>query len=247
MALADNPSMVRTPGGSEIAVYRTGVSGKRIFVVGGFGGHSIAESPLGALIEAAGRFGARGTIVDISGTGKSVYRGELTMELWLHDVEHVYLHEGDGPAIWIGSSIGAWLMLLLQRRHPSWFLAMCALAPAWDWDTQYLRPALERGELQYKGEDVMVGVAPLSPALVSSMANHHVLGCGAIPAMSPLHVIHGERDAEAPFAASLELVGQLGAGATLEPLPGDDHGVSRLATVAARNGVERWLYGQVTK
>lgn len=245
MALADNPWFERTVLGSEIAAYRAGNSGKRIFVVGGLGGRSIAESPMGAFIEAAARFGARGTIVDISGTGKSVYRGDLTMDLWLGDLEHVYLREGPEPSIWIGASLGAWLMLLLQRRHPGWFVSMCALAPAWDWDTQFLEPGVESGALEFKGDDLMVGVAPLPRALVASMAAHHVLD-PPYKLSTVLHVIHGERDVEAPISASRQLASEFPGKVVLESLPEGDHGVARLATPESRKAFEKWLFEQVS-
>ena len=83
-------SFVRTPDGSEIAIYQAGSSGPSIFVVGGLGGRSIAASPMADMLAAAARHGARCTAVDISGTGGSKYRDELTMDLWLRDVDHVY-------------------------------------------------------------------------------------------------------------------------------------------------------------
>lgn len=247
MALADNPSMVSTPHGSEIAVYRAGTSGRHIFVVGGLGGRSIAQSPMGALVEAAARFGARGSVVDLSGTGKSGYRAQLTMDLWLRDLEHVFLGGGAGASIWIGSSIGAWLMLLLHRRHPEWFSAMCALAPAWDWDARFLLPGIADGTLRFEGTSLMVGIAPLPKVLVDSMAPHHVLD-STIDLRAPLHVIHGEGDREAPVAASIHLASlATGAGLTLDVLAGENHDVSRLATPAARNAIEPWLHRQVSK
>src|SRR4051812_6295267 len=124
-------SSFRTPDGSELAVYGAGSSGPRVFVVGGLGGRSIAASPMAGMLNAAARHGAQCTAVDISGTGASKYRGDLTMELWLRDIDFAYQKAPGGRAsLWVGSSIGAWLMLLMHRRHPERFRAMCALAPA---------------------------------------------------------------------------------------------------------------------
>jgi len=122
---------------------------------------------------------------------------------------------------------------------------MCALAPAWDWDTQFLKPGVESGALGFKGEDLMVGVAPLPRSLVDSMAAHHVFD-STFALATTFHVIHGERDVEAPIAASRQLASKFPGLVALESLPEGDHSVARLAAPASRMALEKWLFEQIS-
>ena len=235
-----------TPLGSRLAVYQAGSGAPHVFMVGGLGGRSLARSPAGTMLEAAARHGASGTIVDLSGTGGSKYAGELTMHTWISDVEHVYSRFARGASIWIGSSIGGWLMLLVHRRHPEWFKSMCALAPALDWDARFLQPGIRDGNLSIADDNLMVGVAALPMSLVRSMAIFRMLDAPLL-LRAPLHVIHGDEDREAPVDASRELLKAAhGAACELEIIPGEGHDVAKLGTRGSQKAFERWLYHQVT-
>jgi pimeloyl-ACP methyl ester carboxylesterase len=235
----------RTPLGSKIAAYRIGSADPQILVLGGYAGRSISESPMTSMLEAAAKFGCRGTMIDISGTGKSLFHGSNSMERWIGDVEHVYRKLGGGSSIWIGSSIGAWVMLLLNRLHPEWFRSMCALAPAIDWDTQFLIPGVQSGTLRIEGDYVMVGNAPLPTSLVNSMARHHILDA-PFHISAPLHIIQGALDVEARPQVAEKLSRHLsGAACTLERLPLDDHSVAKLGSQASFFAFERWLHHQL--
>lgn len=237
----------RTWSGSEVAVYQVGSSPRQMFVLGGLsaGGRSIADSPMGQMVEAAARNGVRGTILDLPGTGASRYQGALSMDVWLRDIEHVYRARSLGAAIWVGSSLGAWLMLLLHRRHPEWFVSMCALAPAVDWDREFLKPGFASGAVGHAAGDVTFGMATLPDSLFDSMNAHRVLGAPFAISV-PLHIIQGDRDTEALPEVSQRLSRHLtGDAVTIERLGDDDHGVAKLASKGSQVSFERWLYGQV--
>ena len=239
------PIFERTPLGSKIATYRIGSADPQILVLGGYVGWSISESPMTAMLEAAAKFGSRGTMVDLSGTAKSLIRDSNSMDLWIGDVEYVYSKLGGGSSIWVGSSLGAWVMLLMNRLHPEWFRSMCALAPAVDWDTHFLLPGVQSGTLPIEGDYIKVGVAPCPSSLVSSMARHHVLDA-PFRISAPLHIIPGDLDAEALPQVTARLCGHLeGAPCTLERLPADDHSVAKLGTKTSFFAFERWLYHEL--
>ena len=237
----------RTWSGSEVAIHQVGSSTRQMFVLGGLSaeGRSIADSPMRQMVEAAARHGVRGTILDLPGTGGSRYQGALTMDVWLRDIEHVYRARAGGESIWVGSSLGAWLMLLVHRRHPEWFVSMCALAPAIDWDREFLTPGFATDTVQRALGDVTFGEATLPDSLFDSMKFHRILGA-AFTIGVPLHIIQGDRDAQALLEVSQRLARHIGGSAvTLERLGDDDHGVAKLATKASQVSFERWLYGQV--
>ena len=233
------PSFVSTPTGAKIATYTKPGEGS-VFVVGGMSGHPISASPLAEALE---RATARCTMMDIASSGESRHGETFTMETWLRDIEHVFERGGGGaPAIWVGSSIGAWLMLLLHRRHPTWFTAMCGLAPALDWDTEYIAPGLRSGALAVNGPLIMRDGDPIAPGpLIASMAAHHLLGT-AMPLACPLHVIVGGRDDIAPADPVRRfLKATTGARCTAEFFADADHGLAKLAIPAARRRFEVWL------
>jgi pimeloyl-ACP methyl ester carboxylesterase len=226
--------------GSQVAIYRTGVSGPAVFVLGGLQGQSTAQTPIASILEAAAGFGARVAMMDLPGTGKSSYRGALTMELWLDDICEVYRSLEFKQGIWIGASLGAWLMLLLHRRNPAWFGSMCALAPAIDWDKNYVLPGIRSGKFTETQESVALGALKLPKSLVQSMSAHHVLDA-AFKIQVPLHIIQGERDDTALPDITKRLAIQLGAQCTLELLEDDDHALAKLATPTSLDRFARWL------
>jgi alpha-beta hydrolase superfamily lysophospholipase len=236
------PILVQSPTGATIATYDTGSQGKRVFVIGGMSGHPISESPLFESIRAAD---VRATFMDIASSGLSRHGPELTMDTWLRDVEHLYGVRVNDPAIWVGSSMGAWLMVLLHRRHPSWASAMCALAPAFDWDAEYVVPGLQRGTLKVSGGLVMADAEPIAPmALVQSMAAHHVIDA-RVALTSPLHIFVGGLDNTLrPERVQQFVKGSRGARCTGEYSPDAGHAIAKLAYPAARQRFEAWLASQ---
>ena len=142
-------SIVGTRSGAAIAVYEGG-SGVPVFAIGGMSATSFSASGAASILERVARKGAaRCVLMDLAAYGQSTAAGPgLTMDLWLQDIEEVFMARVGEPALWTGSSIGAWLMVLVHARRPEWFQAMCALAPAFDWDQQYAAPALRDGRVK---------------------------------------------------------------------------------------------------
>jgi pimeloyl-ACP methyl ester carboxylesterase len=240
-----------TTGGSRIAVYEAEGSGDgtRVFAVGGLAGRSVTDSPLGEALAEAAQAGARCTMVDIAWTGNSKrYTNPLSMELWLADVEFVFRKHVGQDAIWVGASIGAWLMLLLHKRHPAWFRAMCALAPAIDWDVQYLLPGIESRKLVMQDRFVVADGTQVVPStLVTSMPRNRVLD-RPLEIAAPLHIIQGGADEMASAAFSKQLSEHAtGTPVTFELLDGDDHGVAKLASARSRDRFKAWLLPQLAR
>ena len=119
-------------------------------------------------------------------------------------------------------------MLLAHRRNPQWFTAMCALAPALDWDAQYAGAA-----------------SMVSGEMLHSMPRHHVLA-EPFQLHAPLHVICGARDEVAPAQAVRRFIGaSRGARCTGELVAEGDHGVAKLRPPVVVSRYQYWLRAQL--
>ena len=236
-----------TSTGSTIAVGEAGAGPVPVFAVGGMSVSSFLDTPVRITLEDAARLNARCVMMDIAGSGGSTAPAGLVMETWIRDVEEIFAARVREPAIWTGASIGAWLMLIVHRRHPEWFRSMCALAPALDWDQRYIAPRLRDGRLGVI-DGIVVNpdaTAVASRELLISMAPHHVLR-DPVRLTAPLHIIAGAADEIAPAQAITQFVQRaVGSPCTGDILPGEDHGVAKLTSPLASMRYARWLRPQL--
>ncbi|MBC8024053.1 MAG: alpha/beta fold hydrolase [Burkholderiales bacterium] len=240
-------SQVATPRGSRVAVYEAGAErGTRILVVGGFTSRPVCEGPLVESLGKAISRGARCTMIDLASCGNSRCGGELTMDTWVEDLAFVAGARSDADTVFVGLSMGAWVMLALHQRERLPVRAMCALAPAIDWDAEYVWPGIERGRFRKDGKYVMTAEKRLLPvSLLESMEKFRLNG-KTFEARAPIHVIQGERDELVSFEAARKFArGATGSPCTFESLPEQDHQVSKLMTIPARLAFERWLLARV--
>jgi pimeloyl-ACP methyl ester carboxylesterase len=237
---------VATSAGSAIALQEGGEGPVRVFAIGGMSVSSFLDSPVRLALQDAGEKGARCAMMDIAGSGNSKAAPGLVMDTWVRDVEEVFQRHVNEPAIWTGASIGAWLMLIVHRRHPEWFRSMCALAPAFDWDQVYVGPRLRDGRLGVVDGTVVNAdaTALASSELLISMARYHVLR-EPLRLAAPMHVIFGAADEMAPADATRQYIERSEGLCTGDLLPGEDHGVAKLASPLAFARYLRWLQPQL--
>jgi pimeloyl-ACP methyl ester carboxylesterase len=235
-----------TSAGSTIALHEGGEGPVPVFAIGGMSVSSILDSPVHLALQDAAEKGARCVMMDIAGSGASKAPPGLVMDTWVRDVEEIFERHVREPAIWTGASIGAWLMLIVHRRHPEWFRSMCALAPAFDWDQRYVAPRLRDGRLGVIDGTVVNpdASAVASRELLISMAPYHVLR-EPVRLAAPMHVIFGAADEHAPADATRQLIERAQGSCTGELLPGEDHGVAKLASPLAFARYLRWLQPQL--
>ena len=237
------PQFVPTPSGATIALYEAGEGPRQLFMIGGRGGDPVTATPAAQAIEEAAALGLRVTWMEIAGCGASSRDRMPTMDGWIADVEHIFAERIGAPAIWVGSSIGAWLMLVVQAGNPGWFRSMCALAPAIDWDQQYVKPGLLAERLGFT--DIYVTTADGTPLIhrdtVVSMAPYHLLG-RELRLAAPLHVVYSGRDEMAP-AQPLRQFFARATGATCSAMfyPEGDHRVAKLDPAPVRAHFLQWL------
>lgn len=239
-------TVIQTPAGSQVAVYVAGEAGPHFFILGGWAGRSIKNTPLAQILaEFVMTRGMSCTFVDLPGTTNLQWiREPITMDLWLDDISYIYRARGIVKSIWIGASLGAWPMLLLNQRQPGWFAAMCALAPAIDWDTNYLLPGIAAGKLKEAGDLIFFEdsqALPFPRSLLASMSRFQ-LSDHPWQISAPLHIIHGCLDDVASSEISERLKSNLqGAPCSLDMLPGESHRVGKLTDQASQSCFANWL------
>jgi pimeloyl-ACP methyl ester carboxylesterase len=184
---------------------------------------------------------------DYSGHGHSEGRFEDgCIGDWLEQSLAVFERSTKGPQIVIGSSMGAWIALLLARRltekgESARLAGLILLAPAVDFtealmwesfDAATRRELLEKGVLPAKEPDH----GPVARRLIEEGRHHLMLG-GLIRAHARVHILQGMRDDVVPWRHALTIVEHLDADpVTLTFVADGDHRLSRpedLAQLAA--------------
>jgi len=222
--------------------------------LGGFrsemtGGKATALDAFGA------REGLAVTRLDYSGHGQS--GGDFlegTISRWLEECLAVFATT-TGPQIVVGSSMGGWLALLLNKalrtRGQARVKAIILIAPAVDMTEDLMReeftPAdfealATRGIIlqpsQYSDEPY-----PITAKLIEDGARHLLFG-GAIETGCPVTILQGGKDPDVPQEHALKLVTHLLSDpVTLTLIPDGDHRLSRdqdlrLLEGAVRRAVE---------
>jgi len=155
---------------------------------------------------------------DYSGHGRSGGRFEDgTISRWLDEAEAVYEAAAlDGPRVFIGSSMGGWISLLLARRlaergsgGPK---AIVLIAPAWDLTRLMFdrfppdaKDALERDGVFMRPSAYGREPYPITKALIED-GERHIFGEGPLALELSVRIIHGCEDADIPFQHSLALL-----------------------------------------
>jgi alpha-beta hydrolase superfamily lysophospholipase len=159
---------------------------------------------------------------DYSGHGRSGGAFEDgTISAWLAEAAGVFAAAlaPDVPAVFVGSSMGGWIALLLARRlaeegrRPPKGIVL--IAPAWDMTrlmrgrlTTQAREALERDGVFYRPSQYSAEPTAITKALLDD-GERHLLGGGPIPIEVPVRILHGCLDPDVPWRHSLDLMDAL--------------------------------------
>jgi pimeloyl-ACP methyl ester carboxylesterase len=156
---------------------------------------------------------------------------EGNLSLWLQDTLAVIDTLTEGPQILVGSSMGAWLMVLAALRRPARIKALIGIAAAPDFTDDFgvLSPA-QQHDLETKGFCEMPSHegAPykITQQFIEDSQQHRILN-GSISVDCSVHLLHGLADESVAWQQSVRLAEQLGSQAVeVLLLKGGDHRLS---------------------
>ena len=136
----------------------------------------------------------------------------------------------------VGSSMGGWQALLAARARPDQVLGIVGIAAAPDFTARLIEPKLSaeaRAMLardgRYEEPSPYGEPLPITARLLEDGRQHLVLDA-PLPIRCPVHLLHGQEDADVPWQLALELAAKLeSAAVTVELVKDGDHRLSRPA------------------
>jgi len=174
---------------------------------------------------------------DYSGHGASsgTFR-DGTITHWRDDALVVLDWLCRGPQVLVGSSMGAWIALLVARERLEKVAALLLIAPATDFTEALMwarmTPEIRR-QIMDEGEWLRPshygdGDYPITRALIED-GRRHLLLDAPIEIDRPVHIVQGMKDPDVPFEHAQKLMERLSGNPTLTLIKEGDH---RLSTPA---------------
>ncbi len=236
MLLFDNrPSRLTLADGAHLAYHRNPGAPPGVVFLGGFTSDmtGIKATTLERWCRGRGQAFVR---FDYSGHGASSGTfSEGTIGRWAQEALDVLDRLTEGPQILVGSSMGAWIMLLTALARPERIVALLGLACAvdfteyllWERLDDHLRERLRR-------ERVISLPSPYSEPyiialnLIEEAKRHRLFDRPELPITCPVRLIHGMNDADVPWQISLQVIERLtGSDARLLLVKDGEHTLSR--------------------
>ena len=233
------------PDGRRIAFRHVAGAGPTLLFLPGYMS-DMAGGKASAVFDWAQARGQSALLLDYSGCGES--SGDFadgTLSRWRDEVLALVEAHCPGPALFIGSSMGGWLMLLCALALPPERCAgLVGIAPAPDFTrwgrSQEEKARLAAGEVVLEDNPYGPDPTPMHPGFwADGQAN--LLLEAQIPLDCPVRLLHGQNDPDVPWHVSLKLAAAMRSGDVQVTLIKDgDHRLSRdediallLRTVAA--------------
>lgn len=168
-----------------------------------------------------------------------------TIGLWLEDAMTVVRALTKGPQIFVGSSMGGWISLLLARAlaqagETSRIAGFVLIAPAVDFTQALMWPAMpEEGRRAIEADGLWLrpsaygdGPYPITRALIEEGRNHLLLD-KPLRSWGPVHILQGMQDPDVPYSHALTLVEHFAEDPVVLTLIKDgDHRLSRDEDIA---------------
>lgn len=142
---------------------------------------------------------------------------DQTIGSWLECAE-IMIAQISGPVIIVGSSMGAWIALLLARQPKlhSKINGLITLAAApdftetiWGYITTEQQEQLKQQGMMHLPNKDGSHHFPISYSLITEAKNHLLKTQNSIDITCPTHLIHGKMDSEVPFHNSELLVSSI--------------------------------------
>ncbi|HSS65214.1 MAG TPA: alpha/beta hydrolase [Gammaproteobacteria bacterium] len=189
---------------------------------------------------------------DYQGHGES--SGSFTdgsIGLWSEDARSLIEHVTRGPLVLVGSSMGAWIMLIVALELKHRVAALMGIAAAPDFSEDLILPALtpeQRESLDRTGLLRLPSRYSDEPQLITRLfveeGRRHLLLRSDIALECPVRLVHGLEDPEVPWNTSLRLARALRSrDVELTLIKGGDH---RLSTPRDLTRIDRALESLVS-
>lgn len=176
-------------------------------------------------------------LFDYSGCGASSGAfADGTLSRWRDEIVALADHCAIDRLVLAGSSMGGWLMLLVAEALAGRVAGLVGIAAApdfTDWGRDGVqKAALARGEVVLEANPYGPEPTPMHPGFWADGQAQLCLG-GPIGFDGPVQLIHGQADADVPFAVSLQLAAALrSAEVEVHLVKAGDHRLSRPQDIA---------------
>lgn len=205
--------ILHLPDGTAIACHRSSGKAPGVIFMGGFMSDMTGTKAmtLEGWCHTQGQAFLR---FDYSGHGASSGRFEDgTIGRWAAEAIAVLDRLTEGPQILVGSSMGAWLMLLAALARPERVAGLLGVACAADFIDNMIWQALDgpaRERLEQEGviyvpSDYDEMPCPITLRLIEEARRHNLLDRDALPIHCPVRLLHGMQDASVPWRNSLRV------------------------------------------
>jgi pimeloyl-ACP methyl ester carboxylesterase len=234
------PSFLTLPAGRRLAYHLTEGKKPTVLFMGGFKSDMTGSkaTALEAFCKARGQCFIR---FDYSGHGQS--SGEFragTIGAWKEDALAIFDALAGDRVILAGSSMGAWIALLIARERQAHVAGLIGIASAPDFTERLIwqkltldqqKQLMEEGVFYAPscyGEDPY----PITRTLIDE-ARHHLLLDGAINLSIPVRLLHGTKDEDVPWQHAVTLMEKLSSGDVhLQLIKDGNHRLSEPAQLA---------------
>ncbi len=176
-------------------------------------------------------------LFDYSGCGQSEGRfADGTLSRWCDEARMLINHCAPGRVVLVGSSMGGWLMLLLAHALGPRAAALLGIAAAPDFtDWGYGdadKAALAAGQVVLQDNPYGPEPTPTHPGFWADGQTVLQL-TGPIGFAGPVRLLHGQADADVPWAVALRLAAALcSADVQINLIKDGDHRLSRDGDIA---------------
>ncbi|HOB61035.1 MAG TPA: alpha/beta hydrolase [Candidatus Competibacteraceae bacterium] len=213
---SSQPARLSLADGTTLAYHRIPGSAPGVIFLGGFTS-DMTGTKATTLAQWCRQRGQAFIRFDYSGHGASSGRFvDGTIGRWASEALAVLDQLTEGPQILVGSSMGAWLMLLTALARPERIRSLLGLACAADF-TRYLLWDRLDPPLQERLRRERVITLPSSYGepyviamdLIEEAARHRLLDRPVLPIHCPVRLIHGMNDVDVPWQTSRHVLEKL--------------------------------------
>lgn len=207
-----SPSFLTKPDGARIAYHRTPGKAPGIVFLGGFASDMTGTKAI-ALEAHAKQRGQAFLRFDYQGHGQSSGAfADGTIGLWHSDALAVIDAVTEGPQIFVGSSMGGWMMLLTAVHRPDRLAGLVGIAPApdftedlmWPGFSDEIRETLVRDGIYQRPSDYSDEPYTITLKLIEEGRNHLLLR-DRLVIEAPVRLLHGMADPDVPYHVSLRI------------------------------------------